>query len=85
MSKKIAVALSYPDGAEAPFIVAKGKGEYAERIIEIAEENSVYLAKEDLTAEILSLYEIGDYIPPETYEVIAGIFAFLLRMRDEQN
>lgn len=85
MSKKTAIALSYPDGAEAPFIVAKGKGNYAERILEIAEENSVYIVKDDLTADILSLYEIGEYIPPETYEVIAGVFAFLLRMRDEQN
>ncbi|MCQ2579640.1 MAG: EscU/YscU/HrcU family type III secretion system export apparatus switch protein [Treponemataceae bacterium] len=85
MSKKTAIALSYPAGADAPFIVAKGKGNYAERILEIAEENSVYIVKDDLTADILSLYEIGDYIPPETYEVIAGVFAFLLRMRDEQN
>ena len=83
MSKKTGIALSYPDGAEAPFIVAKGKGSYAERILEIARENSVYVVKDDLTAGILSLYEIGEYIPPETYEVIAGIFAFLLRMRDE--
>lgn len=85
MSKKQAVALRYPEGAVAPFIVAKGKGELAERILQIAKENDVYIEHDEITTQILSLYEIGELIPPETYEVVAGIFSFLIRMRDGQN
>lgn len=85
MSRKKAIALAYPKGCPAPFIVAKGKDEVAERIIEIAREHSVCIVREDITAEILSLYEIGDYIPEETYEVLAGVFAFIIRMNNGKN
>lgn len=77
-----AIALSYPKGAEAPFIVASGTGALAERIIEIAKENDVYIVQEGQTADILSLYEVGSYIPAETYEAVAGIFAFLNRIQN---
>ena len=85
MNKQTAVALSYPKDFPAPFIVAKGKGHVAEKMLELAEQNKIPVIKEELTANVLSLYDIGSYIPEETYEVIAGIFAFLYRMNDEKN
>ena len=85
MEKQTAIALSYPEGFPAPFIVAKGKGFIAEKMLEIAEQNKIPVVKEELAANVLSLYDIGDYIPAETYEVIAGIFAFLYRMNDGKN
>ena len=85
MNKKQTVALRYPEGAAAPFIVAKGRGDLADRILQIAKENNVHVEQDEITAQILSLYEVGDLIPPETYEVVAGIFSFLIRMKDEQN
>ena len=85
MKKQTAIALSYPKDFPAPFIVAKGKGYVAEKILELAEENGIPVVKEELATDVLSLYDIGSFIPEETYEVIAGIFAFLYRMNDGKN
>lgn len=75
--RKTAAALCYPKGAPAPFIVCKGTGRLAERMTELAERFKVPVVFEPDAAQILSLQEAGTYIPPETYEVFAAIFAFL--------
>lgn len=75
--KKQAVALSYEPGDEAPRIVAAGKGELAERIIEAAKESNVPLYKDSKLASTLGRLEIGDTIPPELYEVVAEILIFV--------
>ena len=43
MDEKTAVAVEYVPGEAAPKILATGKGQVAERIIETAKENSVPL------------------------------------------
>ena len=74
---KTAVALSYEPGEEAPKILAAGKGVIAERIIETAKEADVPLHQDSKLAETLSKLEIGDFIPPELYEVVAEILVFV--------
>ncbi len=74
--KKVAV-LSYPEGAPAPFLTAKGKGHLADKIIELAKENSIPVVKNIEATEIISLQEIGEFIPEETYTILAKIFAFI--------
>ncbi len=80
--KKVAIALQYPEKAPAPFILFKGSGRKADRIIEIASENNIPLVCKPETAMILSVHEIGDCVPVETYEVLASIFAFLKKVED---
>ena len=75
-----AAALRYPAWADAPFIAAKAKGALAERLVEIARQNDVPVVKDADLTDVLTLQEVGDYIPPETYEVLAGIFALLKRI-----
>lgn len=75
--QKKAVALSYPEGCSAPFILCKGTGRLAERMTELAERFKVPVVFDADSVHILSLQETGSYIPPETYEVFAAIFAFL--------
>lgn len=75
--EKTAVALSYQPGDVAPKILATGKGELAERIIEKAKENDVPFYQDNKLAETLSKLEIGDTIPPELYEVVAEILVFV--------
>lgn len=74
---KTAVALAYTPGERAPKILATGKGEVAERIIETAKENDVPLYEDDKLASPLSKLQIGDMIPPELYEVVAEILVFV--------
>ena len=76
-AEKRAAALRYPEGFPAPFLVCKGTGRLADRMTELAAELGIPLVFEPETAHILSLQEVGTYIPPETYGVIAAVFAFL--------
>ncbi len=83
--KKTATALSYPEGSKAPFITAQAKGELAEKMVEIAKKHNIPIFSRPQTSEILSLYEIGDYIPEETYEIIAKIVSFIRSVEHEKN
>ena len=77
---KIAVALSYNPGDEAPTVIASGKGVVAERIIEKAEDSDVPVYEDEKLAGTLSKLELGDAIPPELYGVVAEILVFVDRM-----
>lgn len=75
--QKTAVAVAYEPGDTAPKILAAGKGEVAERIIEKAKENDVPFYQDNKLAETLSKLQIGDTIPPELYDVVAEILVFV--------
>jgi type III secretion system FlhB-like substrate exporter len=49
----------------------------ARRMLEIAEECGIGIIHDPILADILGEAEIGTCIPPETYEAVAAIFAFL--------
>ena len=74
---KQAIALAYNPDEDAPKVIATGKGELAERIIEKAKEATVPVHRDDSLADTLSRLEIGDMIPPELYEVVAEILVFV--------
>ncbi|MBQ9927848.1 MAG: EscU/YscU/HrcU family type III secretion system export apparatus switch protein [Lachnospiraceae bacterium] len=74
---KQAIALAYNPEEDAPRVIASGKGELAERIIEKAKEVDVPVHRDDKLADTLSRLEIGDMIPPELYEVVAEILIFV--------
>jgi flagellar biosynthesis protein len=74
---KQAIALEYNPEEAAPRVIASGRGELAERIIEKAKEADVPVHRDDKLAETLSRLEIGDMIPPELYEVVAEILIFV--------
>lgn len=77
---KTAVALSYDPSDDAPRVVASGKGELAEKILQKAKEADVPVHKDDSLADTLSKLDIGEAIPPELYEVVAEILLFVDRM-----
>ena len=79
-----AVALRYPDWADAPYISAKAKGSVAKRLVEIADENDFPVVENAEMANVLSMQSVGSFIPESTYEVIATIFAFVIKL-DEAN
>lgn len=77
---KQAVALEYDPTDSAPKVVATGRGRLAERIIEQANEANVPVHKDDKLADTLSKLDIGEFIPPELYEVVAEILVFVDQM-----
>lgn len=76
--KKTAVALEYePETDRAPKVVAGGHGHVAERIIETAQEHDVPVHQDENLARSLAEIEIGEYIPPELYQVVAEVLLFV--------
>ncbi len=77
MSKpREAIALLYDGGEQAPTITAKGDGELAERIIELAISYEVPIYENADLANLLTRMELGDQIPEALYRTIAEIIAF---------
>lgn len=74
---KTAVALSYHPDEPAPRIIASGKGYLADKIIKKADENKIPLHKDEQLAGTLSRLEVGDFIPPELYEIVSEILLFV--------
>ena len=77
-----AVALKYKDGFEAPIITAKGVGKKAEKILEVAKENEIFVQQNDLLVDFLGCEDVGSVIPVETWEVVAKIFSFIIDSKD---
>ena len=77
---KIAVALQYDPSEEAPKVIASGKGQIADRILETAKEADVPVYDDEGLAKTLSRLELGEAIPPELYGVVAEILVFVDRM-----
>lgn len=75
--KEVAALQYSPDKNKAPKIIALGKGEIAEKILEAAENNNVPVYKDAQLVQTLNKLNIGDEIPPELYEVVAEILVFV--------
>lgn len=76
-TNKKAIALSYQPSDPAPKIIASGQGIVADRIIETAKESNVPIHKDAKLTESLSHFDIGEFIPPELYEVVASVLVFV--------
>lgn len=79
-----AAALKYRQGRDsAPKLVAKGRGEVAKKIIEIARENNVPIHEDKELVDFISLLDLYEEIPPELYKAVAEILAFIYRINKQ--
>ncbi|ANX00573.1 flagellar biosynthesis protein FlhB [Thermoclostridium stercorarium subsp. leptospartum DSM 9219] len=78
-----AVAILYDaDKAPAPVVIAKGQDYIAMRIKEVAKEHGVEIVENREVAQALyKNVEIGQQIPPELYQAVAEILAFVYRLK----
>ncbi len=72
-----ALAVKYDSRYPAPFVLVKGRGEAAERIVRIAKEHGVPVEKRDSLAETLYEIDIGELVPEEFYRVLAELLVFV--------
>ena len=75
---RLAVALLY-EKPHAPRVVATGRGEIGQAIIDTAREHGVPLEHNPELAEALSTIELDSEIPEEMYRAVATVIAFILR------
>jgi len=75
-----AVALRYDQGRDsAPRVVGKGQGPLAQKILDLATEYGIPVHSDADLVEILSLLNLNEEIPPETYVLVAEVLAFVYR------
>ena len=79
-----AVAIKYDlQKSSAPFVVAKGQYYIALRIKQIATDNKVQIVENrPLARTLYSTVDIGEAIPPELYQAVAEILAFVYNLKN---
>ncbi len=84
-SENKAIALKYNHNKDrAPKVIAKGKGEIAKKIIEIAKENKIPLYEDKGLAQVLEALDLNMEIPETLYKAIAEVLVFIYKL-DKQN
>ena len=74
-----AVVLKYIEGEKAPRMTAKGRRLTAERIRRLAKEKGVRIIENPPLTETLMNLPVGNFIPEETYQVVAEILMYVSR------
>lgn len=81
---KTAIALQYdPNSDDAPKVVATGRGEIADKILQIAQLNQVPIREDPILAQALSMVDLDAEIPPELYAVVAEVLGWVYRLRNK--
>jgi flagellar biosynthesis protein len=75
---RVAVALQY-ERPHAPRVVAKGRGELGQAIIDTARQHGIPMEQNPGLAEALSQVELDEQIPRELYRAVATVLGFILR------
>ena len=78
-----AVAIKYEIGSKgAPIVVAKGVDHLARRIKKVAAENNVEIVENrPLARALYNTVDVGREIPPELYQAVADVLAFVYKLR----
>lgn len=82
---KVAVALGYEPGKDqAPKVTAKGEGQVADRIIQVALDHGVEVRRDEDLALILSKLDLDSFVPLEVYGTIAEILSYVYKANAEK-
>lgn len=78
-----AVAIKYDaDKYDAPYVLAKGEDYLAQRIKDVAKENDIEIVENKPLARMLyANVEVGGLIPPELYQSVAEVLAFVYHLK----
>lgn len=79
---KTAVALRYApeEGNDAPQIVASGRGHVADEIVRQARAHGIPERRDAALAGALSSLDLGARIPPELFQAVAEVLAFVYKI-----
>lgn len=78
-----AVAIKYDaDKYDAPYVLAKGENYLAQRIKDVAKENDIEIVENKPLARMLyANVEVGGLVPPELYQAVAEVLAFVYHLK----
>lgn len=80
-----AVAVEYnPEHFDAPKVIAKGRDLVAKNIKRIALENNIIIVEnKPLARALYDNVEIGQFVPPELYQAVAEVLAYVYRINNK--
>ncbi|MCC8165848.1 MAG: EscU/YscU/HrcU family type III secretion system export apparatus switch protein [Planctomycetes bacterium] len=82
--RQLAVALRYNEDKEAaPRVLARGSGNVAQKILDIAKEQKIPIREDPDLVEALAKLDIGSLIPTELYPAVAEVLAFVYRQNQK--
>lgn len=82
--RRSAVALRYdPQTDPAPQVIAKGYGEIADAIIRHAKQAGLYVHAQPELVSLLMQIDLDTYIPPELYQVVAELLAWVYQIETQ--
>lgn len=75
----LAVAILYDaERYQAPIVLAKGEDFLAQKIKEVARQNKIQIVEDKPLARMLyANVEVGELVPPELYQAVAEVLAFV--------
>ncbi|MEK0433683.1 MAG: Flagellar biosynthetic protein FlhB [Pseudomonadota bacterium] len=78
-----AIALEYGQ-RKTPRVVAKGQAELAQRIIEEAKRQGIYVAEDPQLLALLSKLDVGEEITQDMYTAVAVILSWVYWLKGMQ-
>lgn len=76
-----AVALRYDqDQDHAPKVAAKGRGDIADRIRDLAEQHGIPIHEDTDLVQLLEVLDLGVEVPPRMYKALAEVLAHVYRV-----
>jgi len=78
-----AIALEYGQ-RKTPRVVAKGQAELAQRIIQEAKRQGIYVAEDPQLLALLSKLEVGEEITQDMYTAVAVILSWVYWLKGMQ-
>ena len=80
-STRKAAALKYDaQTSSAPVVKAKGMGDVAEKIIQLAREHNIPIKEDPDLVELLIQLDLEQEIPSELYKIVAEILSFVYKL-----
>ncbi len=82
----LAIGIAYDKEIDqAPWITTMGKDKMAEQIIKLAKENNIPIMRNiPLAHELWDSGELYDYVPEDTYELLAEILRWIATLEENQ-
>lgn len=75
-----AVALGYDNEKNnAPVVLAKGQGDIAKKIVELAKEHNIEIKQDADLLQILKAVDINQEIPVEAFAAVAEIISYIYK------
>lgn len=84
--RQIAIALKdRTSERKVPEVIAAGRGNLAEKILQLAYENDIKVKEDGPLAEMLATVELDSPIPSEAFMAVAEVLYYVYRANGEPN